>query len=645
MSDPRRLVNKGEDATAPAQLFSIVGDRLYFITNHKYPAQCDLHEFQDGYSGKAPFAGRSRLIQELAPHIYEKHQSNSASSIYTLIASLKWWWRHFDRVDLMYPDANPVTCVTDISEIHYAHYAHLPFSELPSHVLASGFFALIDTARAHLSAGRAPTDALYPFHWTAIRKPPAERVLIDFEDVKRVYEYLKHSCRDALFRYDAHPAALPTADEIAGFFTLFALQTGWNVATTQDIDVAERRPDGTLDCIEINLMNPNTRVLKTSAVEGDDEGTETSTIRAPKNRAGGAIQRAISRTGPTMGAYNILIRVTQQTEPLREFLRQYHAELTEDLQRMTANGHSGPEIDTIVVELAALERESRSPWVFKTFVGSKMARRGTIIEGVNCLRGSVHVNRMGKSIGALKAYAIDINARLRPAEQRVPDDMNFKDLRDSFISWRWLTSHSWLDAMLAAGHTSRKSLIQYLKRKQIKAQHRRQFVKVGDALWETLRSISPLEKTTTENEPVLITAIAAKVVEVPKEQIVRWLAGKDRTYVGTGCLDFMHPPKSMAPDHQDGTGCKVQRCTLCVHAVLLPSSGPGLARRLVELRYGRRTMPEQAWREGDFHIEMQNTELALEQFDQSEVIVWLTHWETEIAMGRHKPVLSEGTYA
>ena len=59
---------------------------------------------------------------------------------------------------------------------------------------------------------------------------------------------------------------------------------------------------------------------------------------------------------------------------------------------------------------------------------------------------------------------------------------------------------------------------------------------------------------------------------VSEEQRERWAQGKDRTRIGTGCADFKHPPKHIAPHHQEGKGCRTQPCTLCEHAVVFEDS-------------------------------------------------------------------------
>ena len=651
MVDTRRLKNKGAGVNPPAQVFHLeASDSLQFITEHEIRSHCDLRLFETGLppescrkGGRAeiPFTGRSQLIRELFPDIYARYRSQAPSTVRNLSSSLRWWWRFFDRLDALFPDNKPITSVADFSEIHYAHYAHLPYDQMPSSIVGSTFFGLLDATRERISASGPAAQKLHSFHWTAVSKGGGTRALVDFADVKLVYEHLKHECRPVLLRWEDDPEELPRQAEVVALLTLFALQTGWNISTVTGIDVSTRREDGSLDCIETNPMNPKTSILRAVVAdehEGDDEksvDSEYVRIRAPKARAKGAIQRAVSRHAPIMGAYNILTKITKQTEPLRNLLRRYLGTLKRDLEIAKAQAAGTETVNDLLLEISAVELQIKSPWLYEQ--QTNYSHEGTIAEAIGFLKGTPKP--------ALKSYARTINARLRPSEKPVPENMLYRDLRDAFISWRWMTSHSWLDAMLAAGHTSRQSLIQYLKRKQIKQRHHRQFLKLGDSLWDALRSTAPKKKKYRITFPELIGIVAAKVTDVPEQKIQRWCEGRELTYVGTGCLDFTHPPKSIAPDHKEGSGCRVQRCTLCQHVVLLPTSIPFLARRFAELQFGRRFMPEQAWQEGDYHVEMRNTQDALARFDQREVVYWIAKWEADITSGKHRPVLAEGAYA
>ena len=131
---------------------------------------------------------------------------------------------------------------------------------------------------------------------------------------------------------------------------------------------------------------------------------------------------------------------------------------------------------------------------------------------------------------------------------------------------------------------------------------------------------------------------------ISPEQRARYFADTRRTRVGTGCADFTRPPKEIAPRHIEGRGCRVQRCTLCRHAVIFLDSVRLLARRLAELDAIRTSIPVLTWTQTSFGEERENTEAALGRFDHAEVRLQLDYWTREITEGRHRPLDFEGTH-
>ncbi len=645
MADPRRLKNKGGHTSPPATVYELSKhDPLYFMTGHEDPWQFDLHVFETGLAeenisnlarsnGSTAFTGRSQLIRELAPAIYARYQMAPAGTGESVESSLRWWWRFLDKIN----DALHVKSVADFNELHYAHYRHLGH-ELPGASTASCFFTLLDHARELLNETRPPLEKLHQLEWTAVSKSGPERVLITFKDVKRLYEHLKHISFPVIRRFENNPDAIPTRAEARALFTLFILQTGWNESTALNIDVELRDQEGKLKCIQPNPLNPTMSILKGIDSEADDsdpksqEAEESSTVLAPKPRAGGVIQRANSRNKQALSPGNIILAMTRHTESLRNRLRHYRRQLEKQLEEIKLTGRTGRDIDKLIKEIKQTSLEIKSPWLYYTpeNVAGARRRKETIAKGISSTRNDTL---------PINTYAKEINKRLKQNENPITEDISLRDLRDAFIAWRWMTSHSWLDAMLAAGHSNRQSLVRYLKRKQIRERHHRQFLKVSEAVWDTAVKLRVMNGTSE-----FATVIAAKVAGVSEIQIKRWCEGKDQTYVGTGCLDFFHPPNNISPLHIEGTGCRVQRCTLCPHALLLPNSANLLARRLAELRHARRNMPEKAWQEGDYPQELLNTEYALQEFDRDEVSIFLTDWETQITEGRHRPILMEGAY-
>ena len=82
-------------------------DPLVFWTNHPDEnTRVDLNEFALGVhvqprfgAWNGPFTGRPQLIAELVPHLRERLQKLSTSSVDTYINSLRAWWRLFDGLE------------------------------------------------------------------------------------------------------------------------------------------------------------------------------------------------------------------------------------------------------------------------------------------------------------------------------------------------------------------------------------------------------------------------------------------------------------------------------------------------------------------------------------------------------------------
>lgn len=615
MADPTRKKNKGKDSQPSARMIRIdSGDPLHIITDHEEPSLIELHQFRDGKDRSLtkqnfiPFTGRPQLIAELAPAIERHYRSAAPNTCRTLEGSLVWWWRFFDQI----ADSFPVTSVADLDDMHYALYANLG-SEMPSANIASNFFRLVNTARSILSQSLPQQEKLLPLLWTAKEKPTPERALVSMTDVRHLYHHVKHLCFAAVQRYKNDPCAEPTSAEINALFIMFVMVSGWNAAVVANIDI-----DG--EYVTPHPTNP-----------------QFSYVASQKRRAKDNVQFALSRNKSDISPANILTAIIAATKEMRKCLEQYLEELIKKVRAMEKAGAKIKELNSLKVKIGEVRQGVNSPWLHRQDANSP-TYLGTVAEGIAWKSGSADLRHKSRSV--LRHYSEQINSTLPASIPRVNTGITLRDLRDAYISWRWMTSASWLDAMLAAGHTSRHSLVRYLKRKQIKERSRREFIKMGDAMWTSI------QEDRAHGRPITLTlSIMAKLEKVSDEQIRRWSEGKDKTYVGMGCLDFNNPPKDIAPHHRAGDGCRIQRCTLCSHAILLPDSDDHLARRLAELRFQRANIPEQAWQESTYPAEIENTEAALERFDLVTVAELIAKWEDAIRNGSHVPVTTEGAYA
>lgn len=621
MTELNRKTRKGQGTTPPAEVISInAQENLYFMTTHlSKPGHVDLNIFATGasiddcYRGAkktfVPFSGRPELIRELAPEIKNLYSASPSTTIVLLISTLRWWWRHLDRCQ----DVAPVYSIHDLNDIHYASYRADPCTD----TRAQMFFKLVHRARGARN--------LPPLYWTSIASPDRTVSLVPYEDVRRIYHFIKRPAFDALHRFEQSPDETPSAIDILRLFTLFVLSTGWNASTALDIDISLKDEDGKLRCI---LPHP--------------QNNDFCYVQSRKARAAGSVQYALSRNKSQISPSNIVLALYRQTQPLRDRLSRYLLVLRWQLKRWeTQGGKSALEINHRKVLIAEVVRDIKSPWLYTKATITPGRRRHLPIQDISALQKYV-MYAGGRTIRSpLVVWGRQINKELQPGERRIAENIQLSDLRDAYISWRWERSgYSWLDAMLAAGHKSLNTLQKYLNKKQHKAASRRDFLKVGDALWEAIVQVNGLNASTS-----LTTVVAAKVAGATNEQIVRWLKSKDQTYVGTGCADFYNPPKNYSKDLRSGDGCRFQRCTLCENAILLPDGYHHLAKRYVELNWFHSSISQIAWTQSDYPLELENTKAALSMYDQDKVASSIAYWKIEIEQGNHTVLSQEAAYA
>ena len=369
-----------------------------------------------------------------------------------------------------------------------------------------------------------------------------------------------------------------------------------------------------------------------------------------KARARNSIQSAISNNGRQLSPHNILLSLIRQTTPLRNRLKQKREELARNIASISPLTNS--ERDTLNAAISGITAFINSPWIYEILAspkgtfGTSAGKTNTFLPEIGRLQQAANIkisNTNAKSrTGPVFQYAAQcINSKLSETETKVSENISLTDLRDAFISWRYEKSgYSWMDAMLAAGHGNIESLRAYLRKKQHRAFSQKEFSRVTGHMWDAITA-----QDSPHNREDLTLVIAAKVAGASAEQIARWQAGKDRTYVGAGCINISSPPRHISPNHTDGTLCRIQRCTLCPeNAILFHDSHVHLAKRIAELRYLQCNMSITSWLASDYPIEMEKTWEALAAYDSDQVSRYVKEWELAIAEKRHFPLIMDGAY-
>jgi hypothetical protein len=656
VSEPTRKKMKASGVLVSTDQPSSDDKELSFRTQHpECSVLVDLTDFSVGTHGvkvksgkwSGSFSGRPELINELFPHIKVAYSGLSVGTINGLKVALRTWWRLFDECE----DVAPVRNVMDINEIHAA-LARKSKVEQGAH---AKLLSLLNSFRRE--------NGCVPLYWISYsnRKPQSD--LPESWEVKAIHDTLKRRYFLTLDRWqaadklaaegfnwvgslhnkpvlepwktqDIHatyrgvaeitgnpcpPKNLaismlglryckafdkisipvyglyPSKKEVQAFFMLFLLRTGWNPQTALDIDVNS-------DFLEEHPVSPMFHV-----------------IRSVKRRAG-TEQVAVGAKKSTLSPGNIVLQLVERTMPLRDALRRKLDRVEQQLKAL-------PSSEELRQEQSRLRASVKSPWLF-------------CVARIECKILSLASNTYHTEIGGggfVRTLISEINEG-REEERKINPSITSSDFRDAYIAFAYRNSgYSWLAAKIAAGHKSIESLKHYLRQRQWKEHSQSQVLHFTEKLWSEIQGRRVVD-------PAVLHALVQRG-EVSEQQRLRWSEHKDRTRVGVGCVDFKNPPKIISPEHQAGSGCRVQRCTLCVNAVVFPDSLDHLARRQAELEFLRTNIPLVAWTESSFGDELVATEDVLKQFETSEVSARLAYWMHEISSGRHLVFGMEGAYA
>lgn len=643
-------------------------DPLYFVTGHPTkPCIVDLRVFASGTSGvsrrhQLPFSGRPSLIGELAPVLRALTLKAPLHTVDWHIKALRTYWRFFDRHEAH----GMVRKTEDITDLHGA----LQRRDAVRGSMTSAFLKLLNVARR--------LRQLPPLYWT---KNKDESRIVDIpvrEHVALVHSELKHlvlATRERFALCDAlakqgrvllnaradvktsaltegemhatyrvwlvgqkqtimNPALLresnfidksvidavpdlahglyPSIADVQAAFLLFVLKSGWNAGTALDIDVT------------------GPYVIPHPTAAG------YHIVRSTKNR-GNSIQYSMGQNKSEFSPKAIIQNIVERTQPLRKNLVKQLNYLLE-FERLHPSDHH------VRLKIAALERKVKSPWLFVN-VGKRgepvqalgeynYDRSLSLQDGRKLIRSLI--GRLNRRLKAANSLAKEQNQDVRDYKP-IDLSLSVSDLRDAFAAYSYESSgYNWLMVKLALGHKRPESTKTYLRKREYKSQ--------GE---KTIRTLTNALLNDIEQHRLVEPAFLFFQMEhgaISPEQRARYFKDTKRTRVGTGCADFTRPPKEIAPRHIEGRGCRVQRCTLCRHAVIFVDSIRLLARRLAELDAIRTNIPALTWTQTSFGEDRANTDAALGRFDQAEVKLQLNYWTREIAEGRHRPLDFEGTY-
>ncbi len=579
---------------------------LRFVTTHRTrPADIDLVEMATGTGdvrkgkggGKSwvgGFSGRPALIEELLPHIHARIGASAKKPAKMMETNLRGCWRFLDRCETE-GGVERANCVADINEMHGGLSVRYGLRRKTANVLLS----LVNSARQ--------SSGMPLIYWPSLEDRTPTKKSPPFDHIKAIYGVVKASAHTVLDRWESQSGPDVSRTDVRDIFTLFITKTGWNPSTVLNIDVN--------DCIRPHPTDPDRHI-----------------VHAIKERGGGFEQSAMGLNKTQIAPGSLIRAVIRRTQVLRSELE---AELVQETACLQEAKKSGEDTSALELRVARLRGAARSPWIFRPTTGPNVGGFSVLSqENVNMSGG-----RAGPTTSTRAMVEIVREAnRTRSAKDQISEDLSLTDFRDAFIAFAYEKSgYDWLMAKLAAGHKSVASAVTYLRNRRFKNYGFDQVTKLGEAIFNEIR------KHRVVDAAFLFRLV--QVGEITDEQRQRWLNDKDRTRMGTGCRDFKHPPKWIAPEHVEGAGCRIQRCILCKHAIVFSDSVDGLCRRLAELQHLKTEISMTTWMESLFGDELEALEVTLTDFPPGEVWKLTADWIAKIRSGEHRVLSMEGAYA
>lgn len=387
----------------------------------------------------------------------------------------------------------------------------------------------------------------------------------------------------------------PLRNDVQNILMLILLRTGWNGEVAIVIDC-----DNLDSTVRDHPTSEAHSLLYSSKARGNTEQIAHGLKRSDKSRA------------------NLIKLLVKRTQPLREFLKLEIASMREQ------SGHDAI-FERLAPQISLLRTQLASAWVHIQRDNS----------GISTLTSQNYAVGPDGKISAMLDLVQETNRS--KCGNGVSEDIRLSDFRDAFISFTYKYSgHSWLEAQLAAGHTSINSLTSYMRKRQWKAYGEGRVVFLFDRFWNEI-------KTRRIADPSVLRAMCDRG-EISEKQRDLWTQHRNLTRVGMGCLDFRRPPKEISPEHVEGDGCRVQRCILCPLGVLVEGSLNHLTRRFSELVWIKQEISLNSWYQSSFPLEVESIEAALTTFDAELAEMRLEYWATEIREYRHRPLSMEGSY-
>ena len=609
------------------------------------------------------FRGRPVLARQLLPILSELYGATKPAHFNSRLSSFRTFWRFLDTLD----EAGGLLQVNELADIGIAHGVLWARKQVPAYSSYFGVRQAIELAREH--------HGMSPLVWPSTQMPKAKvSEVATPEQVQKIYIFLKHRVyetfawwREAdslalkgrnllLVPVEDRPTSSVTAADLHATYRALIAKTGNPVPSTADLfhelGYEAMSKGGGIRGISTIYKNsgtgirklldglyPSSRSLQNMfylfliqtgwnpqvlldinpsdsnwAVPIGNLDSDIYRISSFKVRSG-TWQRTISRGKPSHNPYQLIRRLWERTAPLR------------------AASNSGQ------IRSSSKRIVSRSPWIFPVY----NAEMGVSALDEQSYNGGDYLRELCKEINQTTCTKKLTEVKECPAVEMgsafVPEDMKASDFRDVFIGNEFLQSgFNFVVAMFAANHASMRTTRRYLRDRSYRNYGEGELKKLMNHLWdetETRRTV----------DPAILRALCERGV-ISEPQRERWQNGKDRTYLGMGCINPKAPPPAIDPTNNGSGICRNQHlCVLCHLGIVFPDSLRDLTKRLAEVKTLRGKMPMSSWlRASVLQAELEGLTGTIAQFDTAEAISLERFWLEEIREGRHTIIEWEGVH-
>jgi hypothetical protein len=386
---------------------------------------------------------------------------------------------------------------------------------------------------------------------------------------KAAYQVVGHEKPLTPFRLaERFHAFVPMEEDVVCVFALFSMHTGWNFATTLDmLEDHWCRDHPTRPDLAVQLYSKK--------------------ARAQTGRRKGKTQFAYSLKYKKFRPHDLILRAIRWTEPLRQQIRNEIAALEGRQSEAIA---SSAQVAADRARLDALKRRVRRVWLF-------LDKRGDI----NCLNEDrVSHNRWISHLIKENSIRLKDGSYLKFSQDLV---------RKSWAVFAYESSgYNLIITQIALGHSDLSSLLTYLDRKVIWNRNRRAWFNLQRNLLKVLR-LGAL------NVKLLRKLVRGGELSAEEARLIR--SGAPLTRQGVRCANPREPDPHVEPSHRRGDTCRGQNCMAgCSKAFVSFETAEFLARRILELRVLRDSMPLAAWVSSDYPHDLQFAERVLGEFSE-----------------------------